>query len=198
MTSRPADFTRTSDALLTAAADTAPMMEIREVAVCVFEDPEAAREAMRELQDAGFAGEDVSVLSPQDRHEKHDKGAKAREGAAVGAVAGGLFGGLAGWLVGLGSLAVPGVGPFIAAGALAAAIGGAALGAGLGAIAGALIRMGVPEDEAKYYEQEVRNGRTLLAVQGGTRSEEADRIMHNNGGYDARHPQNAPAGARRR
>ena len=61
------------------------MMEIREVAVCVFDDPEAAREAMRELQGAGFAGEDVSVLSPQDRREKHDKGAKAREGAAVGA-----------------------------------------------------------------------------------------------------------------
>src|SRR5438270_8798938 len=169
------------------------MTEIREVVVCVFYDPEAARDAMNELQAAGFRGEDVSVLSPQARH---DKGARAREGAAAGAVAGGLFGGLAGWLVGLGSLAIPGVGPFVAAGALAAAIGGAALGAGLGAIAGALVRMGIPEKEARYYEQEVRNGRTLLAVRGKERNDEADRIMHNHGGYDVQHPQNAPAGAR--
>src|SRR5438309_8208241 len=105
------------------------MMEVREVTVCLFYDPEAACEALAELQSAGFEGDDVSVISPQ---ERHDKGARAREGAA--------------------------------AGALAAAIGGAALGAGLGAIAGALIRMGLPEDEARYYEQEVHNGRTLLAV----------------------------------
>jgi len=170
------------------------MMETREVIVCVFYDPEAARDAMNELQSAGFAGGDVSMLSPEER--KDDKGARAREGAATGAVAGGLFGGLAGWLVGLGSLAIPGVGPFVAAGALAAAIGGAALGAGLGAIARALVRMGVPEKEARYYEQEVRNGRTLLAVRGKERNDEADRIMHNHGGYDVQHPQNAPAGAR--
>src|ERR671937_1655584 len=68
------------------------MMEVREVAVCVFEDPEAARDAMKELQAAGFSGEDVSVLSP---NERHDKGARAREGAAAGAVVGGLFGGQA-------------------------------------------------------------------------------------------------------
>jgi hypothetical protein len=164
-------------------------MMTREVAICVFYEPEAAANAMAALQEAGFAGNDVSMLTPE---KEHDKGHKAREGAVRGAVAGGLFGGLAGWLVGLGSLAIPGVGPFIAAGALATALGGAAIGAGLGAVAGALVGMGVPEDEAKYYEQEVRNGRSLVAV-GGKRTEEADGIMHRFGGYDRQHPQPASA-----
>jgi hypothetical protein len=164
-------------------------MMMREVAVCVFYDPEAAADAMAALQEAGFAGGDVSMLTPE---KEHDKGHKAREGAVTGALAGGLFGGLAGWLVGLGSLAIPGVGPFVAAGALASAIGGAAIGAGLGAIAGALVGMGVPEDDAKYYEQEVRKGRSLVAVR-GKRTDEADGIMHRFGGYDRQHPQAASA-----
>ena len=82
---------------------------------------------------------------------------------------------------------VPGIGPFIGAGVLAATLGGAVVGAGVGAIAGALIGMGLPEHEARYYEGEARKGRTLLAV-GGGRNEEADRIMHNHGGYDTQHP----------
>jgi hypothetical protein len=169
-------------------------MMVREVAVCVFYDPEAARAAMAALQGAGYAGDDISMLTPD---KEADKGHKAREGARTGAIAGGLFGGLAGWLVGLGSLAIPGVGPFVAAGALATALGGAALGAGLGAVAGALVGMGVPEREAKYYEDEVRKGRSLVAVR-GKRTDEADGIMHRFGGYDAKHPQPANAASGRK
>jgi hypothetical protein len=84
-------------------------------------------------------------------------------GAATGAPAGGVLGGLGGWLVDIGALAIPGC-PFIAAGALATARGGAAIGAGVGAIAGARVGMGVPKDEAAFYEGEVKSGRTLAAV----------------------------------
>jgi uncharacterized membrane protein len=164
-------------------------MMTREVAVCVFYDPGVARDAMAALQEAGVAGEDISLLTPE---RESDKGTQARDGAATGAVAGGVFGGLAGWLVGLGSLAIPGIGPFVAAGALATALAGAAIGAGLGAVAGALVGMGVPEKDAKYYEQEVRNGRSLVAVR-GRRADEAHDIMHEFGGYDAQHPQPATA-----
>jgi uncharacterized membrane protein len=168
------------------------MIETRQVTVCLFNDPEAAREAIYELREAGFVGDDISLLAPDEAASGKDKGEKAREGAATGAVVGGLFGGLAGWLVGLGTLAIPGVGPFIAAGALAAALGGVVLGAGLGAIAGALVSMGIPENEAKYYEGEVRKGRSLVAVRGGRRNDDADRMMRKHGGYDAKRP----AGAR--
>jgi uncharacterized membrane protein len=95
-----------------------------------------------------------------------------------------------GWLVGLGALVLPGIGPFMGAGVLVAMLGGAAIGAGVGAIAGALIRMGIPEHEARYNEDEVRKGRTLVTV-GGGRNQDADRIMHNYGGYDAQHPERA-------
>src|SRR5205085_7687837 len=96
----------------------------------------------------------------------------------------GILGGLGGWLVGIGALAIPGVGPLLAAGALGAALTGAAIGAGVGAIAGALVGMGIPEDEAKYYEGEVRVGRTLVTVQATGWYEEARDIMRDHGAYD--------------
>jgi hypothetical protein len=113
-----------------------------------------------------------------------DRGNKAPEGAVTGAVAGGILGGLGAWLVGLGALAIPGVGPFLAAGAFATALAGAAVGAGVGAIAGALIGMGIPEEEARYYEQEARSGRTLVTVRNAGRSDEARTIMQRHGAYD--------------
>src|SRR3977135_1220216 len=88
-----------------------------------------------------------------------------------GAVAGGVLGGRGGGLVGIGALAIPGVGPFIAAGAFATALGGAAIGAGLGAIAGALVGMGVPEEHARYYEGEAKAGKTLVTVRADRRYE---------------------------
>jgi len=159
----------------------------RTTAVGLFHDPEQARGAIEALKDAGFRGEDINLLM-QDRGEARDlaadTGTKAGEGAATGAVTGGILGGLGGWLVGIGALAIPGVGPFIAAGAFGTALAGVAVGAGIGAIAGALIGMGIPEEEAKYYEQEVRGGRTLVAVRAGNRYDEAQRLLRQYGAYD--------------
>src|SRR5437588_5323931 len=113
-----------------------------------------------------------------------ETGTEAETGAATGAVAGGILGGLGGWLVGIGALAIPGVGPFIAADAFATALGGAAIGAGVGAIAGALVGMGVPKEEAEYYEGEVKSGRTLVTVRADGRYDEAQRILRQHGAYD--------------
>jgi uncharacterized protein (TIGR02271 family) len=159
----------------------------RTTVVGVFHNPEDARDAINALKDAGFRGDDIGLLM-RDRDEARDMaaetGTKAGEGAATGALAGGLLGGLAGWLVGIGALAIPGVGPFIAAGAFGAALTGAAVGAGVGAIAGALVGMGIPEDEAKYYEEEVRGGRTLVTVRADGRYDEARDILRRHGAYD--------------
>jgi uncharacterized protein (TIGR02271 family) len=97
---------------------------------------------------------------------------------------GGLLGGLGGWLVGIGALAIPGIGPFIAAGAFASALGGAALGAGVGAIAGALTGMGVPKEQAEYYEGEAKAGKTLVTVRTTDRYEDAQRMLREHGAYD--------------
>ena len=86
------------------------------------------------------------------------------EGAAIGGVSGGVLGGALGWLVGIGALAVPGGGPFIAAGPIMAALGGAAVGGALGGIAGALVGLGIPEYEAKRYEGKVKGGNILISV----------------------------------
>jgi uncharacterized protein (TIGR02271 family) len=86
--------------------------------------------------------------------------------------------------VGIGALAIPGVGPFIAAGAFATALGGAAIGAGIGAIAGALMGMGVPEEHAKYYEGEAKAGKTLVTVRADTRYDAAQRILREYGASD--------------
>jgi len=163
---------------------------MREVVVGVFEDTQRARDAISALRDAGFSGSDISVLMP-DRGDTQalaaDTGTEAGEGAATGLVAGGILGGVAGWLVGIGSLAIPGVGPFIAAGVLGTTIAGAAIGAGVGVIAGALIGMGIPKEEADWYENEVKSGRTLIAVRAGTRQDEAEDILHRYGAYDVEH-----------
>src|SRR5215207_6752144 len=156
----------------------------RDVVVGVFQDRDRARDAIEALKDAGFGGGDISVLLPdrdQTRDMAADTGTQAAGGAATGAVAGGVLGGLGGWLVGIGALAIPGVGPFIAAGAFATALTGAAIGAGVGAIAGALVGMGITEEEAKYYESEVHSGRALVTVRADGRYDEAQRILRHYG-----------------
>jgi len=159
----------------------------RSTVVGVFHDTAAARRAIEALKEAGFTGEHISVLAP-DREDTRavaeDTGTRAGEDAAKGAVAGGILGGLGGWLLGIGALAIPGVGPFIAAGAFATALGGAAIGAGVGAIAGALVGMGVPQEEAEYYEGEVKSGRTLVTVRADGRYDEAQRILRDYDAYD--------------
>jgi uncharacterized protein (TIGR02271 family) len=159
----------------------------RTTVVGVFHDRDDAREAIEALKDDGFAADTISILSPdknETREMAEETGTHAGSGAATGLVAGGILGGLGGWLVGIGALAIPGVGPFIAAGAFATALGGAAIGAGVGAIAGALVGMGVPKDEADYYEGEVRSGRTLVTVRAEGRYDAAQRILREHGAYD--------------
>jgi uncharacterized protein (TIGR02271 family) len=159
----------------------------RTTVVGVFHDRERAREAIEALKDNGFNPDTISILSPDKQATQEiaeDTGTHAGSGAATGAVAGGILGGLGGWLLGIGALAIPGVGPFIAAGAFASAIGGAALGAGVGAIAGALVGMGVPEEHAEYYEGEAKAGRTLVTVRAPERYDDAQRILRDRGAYD--------------
>lgn len=119
------------------------------------------------LVNSGFASNDISVLlsDKESTHEfSHEKHTKAPEGAVTGASAGGVVGGTLGLLAGIGALAIPGVGPLIAAGPLMAALSGAAAGAALGGIGGALIGMGIPEIEAKRYENRIAQGNILLSV----------------------------------
>jgi hypothetical protein len=119
------------------------------------------------LKAAGFSANDISVLFPDKSGTKdfaHEQHTKAPEGAAAGAGTGGILGGTLGWLVGIGTLAIPGLGPFIAAGPIVAALSGAAAGAAVGGITGALIGMGIPEYEAKRYEGKLKDGNILISV----------------------------------
>jgi len=159
----------------------------RSTVVGVFHERDDARDAIEALKDAGFDADRISILSPDKQETRalaDETGTHAGSGAATGAVAGGILGGIGGWLVGIGALAIPGVGPFIAAGAFATALGGAAIGAGVGAIAGALVGMGVPKEEADYYEGEVKTGRTLVTVGADGRYDEARSILRQHGAYD--------------
>jgi Protein of unknown function (DUF3341) len=119
------------------------------------------------LKSAGFRNTDISVLFPENSGTKdfaHEKGTKAPEGASAGAGTGAVLGGALGWLVGIGALAIPGLGPFIAAGPIMAALAGAGVGGAVGGLTGALIGMGIPEYEAKRYEGRIKDGGTLLSV----------------------------------
>ena len=119
------------------------------------------------LKSAGFRSTDISVLFPENVGTKdfaHEKGTKAPEGATAGAGTGAVIGGGLGWLAGIGALAIPGLGPFIAAGPIVAALAGVGVGGAVGGFTGALIGLGIPEYEAKRYEGRVKNGGILLSV----------------------------------
>jgi hypothetical protein len=119
------------------------------------------------LRAAGFDSGDISVLFPDRsgaRDFAHEQHTKAPEGATAGAASGGVIGGIAGFLAGVGALAIPGLGPFIAAGPILAALSGAAVGAAVGGLTGALIGMGIPEFEAKRYEGKLKEGNILISV----------------------------------
>jgi hypothetical protein len=125
------------------------------------------QEAVNSLRAAGFRNTDISVLIQENVGSKdftHEKATKAPEGAATGAGTGAVIGGVLGWLVGIGTLAIPGLGPFIAAGPIVAALAGIGAVGTVGGLAGALIGLGIPEYEAKRYEGRVKNGGTLLSV----------------------------------
>jgi len=134
---------------------------------CIVKSEEQAVRIVEQLKEAGFSNNDVSALLPDragSRDFAHEQHTKAPEGAATGAVAGGVAVGMLGWLVGIGSLAIPGLGPFIAAGPSMAALSGAAAGGALGGMAGALVGFGIPEYEARQYEGKLRSGNILISV----------------------------------
>jgi len=124
-----------------------------------------ADEILNQLKLAGFASDDISVLVPSGTRPLTPEGhTKAPEGTTTGGVAGGIIGGALGWLAGVGALAIPGLGPFIAAGPIMAALSGAAVGATVGGVTGALVGMGIPEYEAKLYEDQIKAGKILISV----------------------------------
>jgi uncharacterized membrane protein len=147
----------------------------RRTVVGVFDSPNRAEMALNELKDQGFAPDQISVVArdardARDLTERADIDAGAA-GAGTGAVLGGITGGVVGWLVGIGALAIPGIGPVVAAGVLATTLGGAAVGAAAGGLIGALVDLGVPEEEAGAYEESVRQGGILLTVQANSDDE---------------------------
>ncbi|MER3423242.1 MAG: DUF3341 domain-containing protein, partial [Nitrospiraceae bacterium] len=141
---------------------------------CIAVTHSQAELIVEDLKKAGFSHHDISVLfsdktaTQSFAHEKHTK---APEGAVTGAGTVGILGGALGWLAGIGTLAIPGLGPFIAAGPIMAALSGAAIGAAVGGLAGALIGMGIPEYEAKRYEGEVKEGNVLVSVHSNSSEE---------------------------
>ena len=136
-------------------------------ALCIATSRTQADQIVEALRCEGFSNNDISALFPNQETSRdfaHEKHTKAPEGAVTGAGAGGLLGGALGWLAGIGSLAIPGAGPLIAAGPIVAALSGAAVGAAVGGLAGALIGMGIPEYEARRYEGKVKAGNVLVSV----------------------------------
>jgi hypothetical protein len=126
-----------------------------------------AERAVETLTTAGFPNNDISVLltDAETTHDfAHEKNTKAPEGTATGVTTGGIIGGTLGLLVGLGALAIPGVGPLLAAGPIVAALAGLGAGGAAGGIIGALVGLGIPEYEAKRYEGHVKNGGVLMSV----------------------------------
>ena len=141
------------------------------------------------LKDAGFRNTDISVLFPHNEGTRDfaaEKNTKAPEGAATGAGTGAVVGGTLGWLVGIGALAIPGVGPFIAAGPIVAALAGVGVGGAVGGITGALIGMGIPEYEAKRFEGRIKKGGILMSVhcQTSDLTKRAKEILKQTGAED--------------
>ena len=133
----------------------------------IYKTQAGAEQAVDALKQAGFRNTDISALLPENQGTKdfaHEKNTKAPEGAATGAGTGAVVGGTLGWLAGIGALAIPGVGPLIAAGPIVAALAGVGVGGTVGGLTGALVGMGIPEYEAKRYEGRVKEGGILLSV----------------------------------
>lgn len=178
------------------------------------DNSEHADRIVQRLQDAGFAYSDISVLFSdnqnkfrrervEDFHGEEvvvdetrtpgkkgtlgtEKHTKAPEGAATGATAGGIIGGSLGLLAGIGSLAIPGLGPFIAAGPIIAALSGSAVGGALGLLVGSLVGLGIPEYEAKKYESQLKQGFVLISINAND-SKQIDRakdVLQKEGAHD--------------
>jgi len=155
----------------------------------IFSDRTAVEMAVDSLKAEGYRNTDISVLFPQTSGTKdfaHEKHTKAPEGAATGAGSGIVVGGALGWLAGIGALAIPGLGPFIAAGPIMAALAGAGVGGTVGGLVGALVGMGIPEYEAKRYEGRIKRGGILLSVHcdNAEWTKKAKQILEDSGAED--------------
>jgi len=142
-------------------------MSTNKAVVGLVNDQFRAEQIVAQLQRSGFSNNDISALLPDKKGTRdfaHEQNTKAPEGAIAGAGAGGAVGGAIGLLAGIGALAIPGLGPFIAAGPIMAALSGAAGGAAVGGVTGALIGLGIPELEAKQYQGKIAQGNILLSI----------------------------------
>jgi hypothetical protein len=140
---------------------------MKKAVIGIVESRVQAEAIVDRLMAAGFGTNDISALFPDSKGTKafaHEQHTKAPEGAAAGAGAGGIVGGTLGVLAGIGALAIPGLGPFIAAGPIMAGLSGIAAGAAVGGLTGALVGMGIPEFEAKAYETKLKAGNILISV----------------------------------
>jgi hypothetical protein len=156
---------------------------------CIAAREEQANRIIDSLKAAGFSNNDISVLFPDKGTTKnfaHEKNTKAPEGAVTGAGTGVAVGATLGWLAGIGMLAIPGIGPFIAAGPIMAALSGAAVGGTVGGLTGALVGMGIPEFEAKRYEGRIKSGNILISVhsEDGDETSRAKKIFEEAGAED--------------
>ena len=156
--------------------------------VGVFNNPRDAQAAVRDLKAAGFRDDEIGIVGPGQGDDvkrvtdSADGGTHAAEGAATGIAAGAGIGAL--WAVGIAAGLLPGIGPVIAGGVLTSILASAASGAAVAGLAGALVGLGIPEEEATYYENEFKSGRTVVTVKTTTRQDEARRILNQFSGYD--------------
>ena len=155
----------------------------------LYPDQTTVSEAVDALKHAGFRNTDISVLFPENFGSKdfgHEKHTKAPEGAVAGASSGAIVGGALGWLVGIGALAIPGIGPFVAAGPIMGMLSGIGVGGTVGGFTGALVGVGIPEYEAKRYEGRIRNGGILLSVHCDNSDwvKRAKKTLHHTGASD--------------
>ena len=151
----------------------------------VFRSRDELEKAIHELRESGFSSEEVSVLARDDRDESRGDGdtmmGVADEDLSEGVTAGGILGGLAGLMAGIGALAIPGVGPIIAAGPVAGVLTGAVT----GGVAGGLIDWGIPEERGRFYEGELREGRMVALIKTEERrTDRAERVLRDNGAKD--------------
>src|SRR3982750_757859 len=155
----------------------------------IYRDRQHVEEAVDTLLDNGFRSEDISVLLSDNVGTKDfatEKNTQAPEGATTGATSGAVVGGTLGLLAGIGALAIPGVGPFIAAGPIMGALAGVGAGGAVGGLVGALVGMGIPEYEAKRYEGSVKDGGILLSVHcdDSDWTDRAKKILEQTGAHD--------------
>lgn len=155
----------------------------------IYQTRHQAETSVDRLLAAGFSNDDISVLLPDLQSSKefaHEKNTKAPEGTTTGVAAGGAVGGTLGLLAGIGALAIPGVGPFIAAGPIMGALAGLGVGGAVGGLIGALVGMGIPEYEAKRYEGRIKDGGVLLSVHCDTSDEitRAKDLLKHTGAQD--------------